>query len=163
MFDIETMKHTLIELEIDVKKMPLGAVLLDVVFPSIHHVDSLKFYIGKLTKRNIQNGYQVLNDIQTVLDSNDTDKEAKLLDLTNKFFTIIPQDFGDERPKPIGAFKLHSWSLVFLGSLNSFHQITLKLSRKRSTCLRRYRTSKLPLHYCRETQLDQRWMKVTRS
>jgi len=69
----------LIELEIDVKKMPLG----------------------KLTKRNIQNGYEVLNEIQAVLEGNHPNKESKLLDLTNKFFTIIPQDFGEERPKPV--------------------------------------------------------------
>jgi len=79
MFDIEMMKNTLIELEIDVKKMPLG----------------------KLTKRNIQNGFEVLNEIQAVLDSGEKNQEARLLDLTNKFFTIIPQDFGEERPQPI--------------------------------------------------------------
>jgi len=58
---------------------------------------------GKLTKRNIQNGYEVLNEIQAVLEGNHPNKESKLLDLTNKFFTIIPQDFGEERPKPIGT------------------------------------------------------------
>jgi hypothetical protein len=29
-FDIELMKHTLLELEIDVKKMPLGTFVVDV-------------------------------------------------------------------------------------------------------------------------------------
>jgi hypothetical protein len=55
-----------------------------------------------LTKRNIQNGFEVLNEIQAVLDSGEKNQEARLLDLTNKFFTIIPQDFGEERPQPIG-------------------------------------------------------------
>lgn len=71
-----------------------------------HYGLSLIFFskpTGKLTKRNIQTGYQVLNEIQAVLDSSDSNKEAKLLDLTNKFFTIIPQDFGEERPQPIGS------------------------------------------------------------
>lgn len=101
MFDIEMMKHTLIELEIDVKKMPLGMYHHDLAAEFM--LMSLFRSTGKLTKRNIQNGYEVLNEIQAVLDGNDTNKEAKLLDLTNKFFTIIPQDFGEERPQPIGT------------------------------------------------------------
>lgn len=59
-----------------------------------------------MTKRNIQNGFEVLNEIQAVLDSGEKNQEARLLDLTNKFFTIIPQDFGEERPQPIGMLLL---------------------------------------------------------
>eukprot|EP01099_Mayorella_cantabrigiensis_P002446 TRINITY_DN2071_c0_g1_i1.p1 TRINITY_DN2071_c0_g1~~TRINITY_DN2071_c0_g1_i1.p1 ORF type:complete len:669 (+),score=180.31 TRINITY_DN2071_c0_g1_i1:1060-3066(+) len=74
-FDIKLMEQSLVEMEIDLKKMPLG----------------------KLSKRHIQNGYEALKDIESVLADDSMDERKRkneLLSLTNKFYTLIPHDFG---------------------------------------------------------------------
>eukprot|EP01125_Pyxidicula_operculata_P012134 TRINITY_DN3984_c0_g1_i1.p1 TRINITY_DN3984_c0_g1~~TRINITY_DN3984_c0_g1_i1.p1 ORF type:complete len:919 (+),score=265.76 TRINITY_DN3984_c0_g1_i1:39-2795(+) len=72
-FDLKVMEESLKEMEIDLKKMPLG----------------------KLSKRHIQKGYEVLTEIDDALKITDeTTKKAKILELTNKFYTLIPHDFG---------------------------------------------------------------------
>eukprot|EP01098_Paradermamoeba_levis_P003195 TRINITY_DN1486_c0_g1_i2.p1 TRINITY_DN1486_c0_g1~~TRINITY_DN1486_c0_g1_i2.p1 ORF type:complete len:482 (-),score=187.38 TRINITY_DN1486_c0_g1_i2:17-1405(-) len=81
-FDIQLMEESLMEMEIDLKKMPLG----------------------NLSKKHIHSGYEVLKQIDKILnDSSLTDKEKKnaLLEQTNKFYTLIPHDFGREAPKLI--------------------------------------------------------------
>jgi len=75
-FDVERMKQDLIEFEIDLKKMPLG----------------------KLSKSQIQAGYQILNEALAVIDSSPSDASTLFLDATNRFFTIIPHDFGMNNP-----------------------------------------------------------------
>lgn len=70
-FDVETFKEAMIEFEINVSEMPLG----------------------KLTKRHIERGFQVLTDIQNLIQKEEmnTDlKEGKLRDSSNQFFTLIP-------------------------------------------------------------------------
>jgi len=52
--------------------------------------------LGKLSKRHIKKGYEVLTEIDNVLKENMTEakKKAQILALTNKFYTLIPHDFG---------------------------------------------------------------------
>jgi len=74
-FDVEVMKKSMMEMEIDLDKMPLGA----------------------LSRKQIERGYSVLTDIQDVLadESLDAfDKKQQILGKSNKFYTIIPQNFG---------------------------------------------------------------------
>ncbi|CAF0931863.1 unnamed protein product [Brachionus calyciflorus] len=78
LFDQDMFKGALKEYDIDVKKMPLG----------------------KLSKTQIAKGFEVLEEIEIVLKSKKS-SNAKLNDLANKFYTIIPQDFGRQRPPPI--------------------------------------------------------------
>eukprot|EP00005_Dracoamoeba_jomungandri_P000909 CAMPEP_0174254406 /NCGR_PEP_ID=MMETSP0439-20130205/3732_1 /TAXON_ID=0 /ORGANISM="Stereomyxa ramosa, Strain Chinc5" /LENGTH=1042 /DNA_ID=CAMNT_0015335969 /DNA_START=19 /DNA_END=3144 /DNA_ORIENTATION=- len=103
-FDIQLMKNTMVELEVDIKKMPLG----------------------KLTKEHIQKGYQALTDIQNILASSDTDnvKRAKLLDCTNKFYTLIPHDFGDEQPPLIDNDELLKKKLDMIEALQDIEIAT---------------------------------------
>lgn len=73
-FDVESMKKAMVEFEIDLQKMPLG----------------------KLSKRQIQSAYSILNDVQQAV--SDSAPEARLLDLSNRFYTLIPHDFGMKKP-----------------------------------------------------------------
>ncbi|XP_040286523.1 poly [ADP-ribose] polymerase 1 [Bufo bufo] len=73
-FDVESMKKAMVEFEIDLQKMPLG----------------------KLSKRQIQSAYSILNEVQQAV--SDSGTEAKLLDLSNRFYTLIPHDFGMKKP-----------------------------------------------------------------
>ncbi|KAF7690537.1 poly [ADP-ribose] polymerase 1 [Silurus meridionalis] len=73
-FDVESMKKAMVEFEIDLQKMPLG----------------------KLSKRQIQSAYSLLTDVQQAV--SDEASEARILDLSNRFYTLIPHDFGMKKP-----------------------------------------------------------------
>ncbi|XP_022090532.1 poly [ADP-ribose] polymerase 1-like isoform X2 [Acanthaster planci] len=70
-FDIDTLKKTMVEFEIDMDKMPLG----------------------KLSRSQIQNAYSVLTELQTLIEAGNASRNA-MLDATNRFFTLIPHNFG---------------------------------------------------------------------
>ncbi|XP_070576368.1 poly [ADP-ribose] polymerase 1-like [Ptychodera flava] len=74
-FDIEEMKKTMLEFEIDLKKMPLG----------------------KLSKRQIESAYAVLTELQQLVGQDPTSASA-ILDASNRFYTLIPHDFGMKKP-----------------------------------------------------------------
>jgi len=74
-FDIESMKRALVEFEIDLTKMPLG----------------------KLSKSQIQKAYGILTEVQNLLKT-ETGTSALYLDASNRFFTLIPHDFGMNSP-----------------------------------------------------------------
>ena len=54
--------------------------------------------LGKLSKGQIAKGFEVLEEIEECLKSK---KTKQLNDLSSKFYTVIPQDFGRQRPPPI--------------------------------------------------------------
>lgn len=73
-FDVESMKKAMVEFEIDLQKMPLG----------------------KLSKRQIQSAYSLLSEVQQAVSENAS--ESHILDLSNRFYTLIPHDFGMKKP-----------------------------------------------------------------
>ncbi|XP_026197673.1 poly [ADP-ribose] polymerase 1 isoform X1 [Anabas testudineus] len=73
-FDVESMKKAMVEFEIDLQKMPLG----------------------KLSKRQIQSAYALLTEVQQAV--SECVPEAQILDLSNRFYTLIPHDFGMKKP-----------------------------------------------------------------
>ncbi|KAH8515354.1 hypothetical protein H0E87_003996 [Populus deltoides] len=71
LFDVETYRAAMVEFEINMSEMPLG----------------------KLSKNNIQKGFEALTEIQNLLSSNAHDpsiKESLIIDASNRFFTVIP-------------------------------------------------------------------------
>ncbi|CAH2012006.1 unnamed protein product [Acanthoscelides obtectus] len=73
-FDVDSMKQTLLEFELDTEKMPLG----------------------KLSKAQIQKAYGVLTEIQNLLNNNAP--EARLIDASNRFYTFVPHSLGVDEP-----------------------------------------------------------------
>ncbi|XP_051908045.1 poly [ADP-ribose] polymerase 1 isoform X1 [Hippocampus zosterae] len=73
-FDVESMKKAMVEFEIDLQKMPLG----------------------KLSKRQIQSAYALLTEVQQAV--SDCVPDSHILDLSNRFYTLIPHDFGMKKP-----------------------------------------------------------------
>ncbi|CAD5118902.1 DgyrCDS7576 [Dimorphilus gyrociliatus] len=73
-FDVESMKKAMLEFEIDLKKMPLG----------------------KLSKKQIEDAYKVLNELQHLIDTGGS--PTQYLDASNRFYTLIPHDFGLRKP-----------------------------------------------------------------
>lgn len=76
------MKETMREFEIDLAKMPLG----------------------KLSKRQIQNAYALLTEATqafVVKSSDETASRHKILEVTNKFYTLIPHNFVENEMRPL--------------------------------------------------------------
>ena len=74
-FDIERMKSAMLEFEIDLSKMPLG----------------------KLSRKQIETAYKILTEAQDMIKT-ESGSESKFLDASNRFFTLIPHDFGMRSP-----------------------------------------------------------------
>ncbi|CAH1792738.1 unnamed protein product [Owenia fusiformis] len=74
LFDVEQMKKAMLEFEIDLKKMPLG----------------------KISKSQIEKAYKVLTELQNLCEKGGT--PTKFLDASNRFYTLIPHDFGMKKP-----------------------------------------------------------------
>ena len=74
-FDIERMKSAMLEFEIDLSKMPLG----------------------KLSRKQIETAYKILTEAQDMIKT-ESGTESKFLDASNRFFTLIPHDFGMRSP-----------------------------------------------------------------
>lgn len=55
--------------------------------------------LGKLSKQQIAKGFEALEEIDEAIKKKSN--ESKLAELTSKFFTIIPHNFGRNRPPVI--------------------------------------------------------------
>ncbi|XP_050445913.1 poly [ADP-ribose] polymerase [Cataglyphis hispanica] len=75
-FDVAEMKKVMLEFELDMDKMPLG----------------------KLSKKQIEKAYAVLTELQEILKKNNID-HTTLIDASNRFYTLIPHNFGISGPK----------------------------------------------------------------
>jgi poly [ADP-ribose] polymerase len=80
--DVRQLNSAMMELEIDVKRMPLG----------------------KLSKLQIKKGYEILKEIEQLLNSGAPN--AKFIDCSNRFYTLIPHAFGFKAPPIINNLKL---------------------------------------------------------
>lgn len=74
MFDIESMKKTMLEFDLDMEKMPLG----------------------KLSQKQIQSAYKVLTEVSALIQKGGSNPQ--FIDCTNRFYTLIPHNFGIESP-----------------------------------------------------------------
>ncbi|GFS80273.1 poly polymerase 1 [Nephila pilipes] len=92
-FDIEAMKKAMVEFEIDLKKMPLG----------------------KLSKKQIDMAYKVLGEAQQILLTGCN--SGKITDATNRFFTLIPHDFGMKKPPLLDHEEIIKSKIEMLDSL----------------------------------------------
>lgn len=77
------MEQTLLSFDIDTGKMPLG----------------------KLSTKQLKQAYEVLTELQTLI-SNRTTKKTLIIDATNRFYTLIPHDFGLAKPKILDNLEL---------------------------------------------------------
>lgn len=75
-FDVAEMKKVMLEFEIDMDKMPLG----------------------KLSKKQIEKAYAVLTELQEIFKKSNID-HTTLIDASNRFYTLIPHNFGISEPK----------------------------------------------------------------
>ena len=96
-FDMKMMEQVMKELEFDCKKQPLG----------------------KLTKDQIKRGYQVLTEIEKEIKEMKKSRVSrdKLMELTNQFYTLIPHNFGRNRPPLIDSEEMLKKKMNMLEAL----------------------------------------------
>lgn len=94
-FDNTMMKDTVTKMNYDIKKQPLG----------------------KLSKDTIKKALEVLKEIEDVLKNNPNDKH-RLDDLSNRFYTTIPHNFGLNRPPSINNLVILEEKVDLLDALN---------------------------------------------
>ncbi|KAK2950780.1 putative poly ADP-ribose polymerase 2 [Blattamonas nauphoetae] len=72
------------------------------------NIDVARFPLGKLTKKQIQDGYNVLKEIETEMQSKHAakTKSDRILELSSRFYTLIPTPVGMKRPDPINTDKM---------------------------------------------------------
>ncbi|KAH7933704.1 hypothetical protein HPB49_015960 [Dermacentor silvarum] len=92
-FDMNNFEKTMLEFEIDLTKMPLG----------------------KLSKRQIQKAYSVLTELAELIKSGGSDNQ--FTDASNRFYTLIPHDFGMSKPTLLKDDKLIEQKVNMLSSL----------------------------------------------
>ena len=79
------------------------------------NLDPDQFPLGRLTTSQIQRGYKILKEIQHVLTT--SNRESQVIELTNQFYTNIPQSFGMKKPPPINHVLKVREKLALLESL----------------------------------------------
>ncbi|XP_037073152.1 poly [ADP-ribose] polymerase 1-like [Pollicipes pollicipes] len=96
-FDVKNMKQAMVEFDIDMEKMPLG----------------------KLSKSQMQKAFTILTEAQTLVetDGDVPGKAARLLDCSNRFFTLIPHDFGMKKPPLLDNLKIIQDKVDMVSSL----------------------------------------------
>ncbi|CAI9730721.1 [ADP-ribose] polymerase 1-like [Octopus vulgaris] len=92
-FDIESMKRAMMEFEIDLKKMPLG----------------------KLSKKQIESAYKVLNELTELVDKKSS--VSLFSDASNRFYTLIPHDFGLNKPPLLDTIEIIKQKIEMLDNL----------------------------------------------
>ncbi|KAL5008566.1 hypothetical protein ScPMuIL_014147 [Solemya velum] len=92
-FDVESMKKAMAEFEIDLKKMPLG----------------------KLSKRQIESAYKVLTELQQLIEKSGS--QSQFLDASNRFYTLIPHDFGMRKPPMLDTAEVIKMKTEMLDNL----------------------------------------------
>ena len=59
-------------------------------------LDLQKMPLGKLSKKQIQQAYNVLTELQELIKKGGS--ESRFLDASNRFYTLIPHDYGVDNP-----------------------------------------------------------------
>lgn len=93
LFDVDTMKRTMMLFDLDMEKMPLG----------------------KLSQKQIQSAYEVLTEIYDLIRHNGN--KVKFIDATNRFYTLIPHNFGVQSPPVLNNVDLVEKHRQILDSL----------------------------------------------
>lgn len=93
LFDVNMMKQMMLEFDLDMEKMPLG----------------------KISPKQIQQAMNVLKDISGLIEN--AASPAQFVEACNRFYTLIPHDFGVERPPIIDTVEQINTKSEMLESL----------------------------------------------
>ena len=74
-----------------------------------------KMPLGKLSRRQIESAYSVLSELQREIAGNKS--QSKILDCTNRFYTLVPHDFGMMKPPPLDSEEVIKIKTMMLDNL----------------------------------------------
>jgi len=78
-------------------------------------LDLQKMPLGKLSRNQLQQAYATLNELNSMIDSCDEkNKRDKVIMVTNKFYTLIPHDFGIKTPQLIDSKEILNVCVIVL-------------------------------------------------
>ncbi|GBP32817.1 Poly polymerase 1 [Eumeta japonica] len=72
--------------------------------------------LGKLSKKQITSGYKVLSGLLELIEKGEA-TETKVIDFTNRFYTLIPHDFGLANPPLLNDVELIKKKIEMLDNL----------------------------------------------
>ncbi|KAK0464174.1 PARP-domain-containing protein [Armillaria novae-zelandiae] len=81
-------------------KLIFSTSIIDATLSSMNY-DARKLPLGKLSKATILSGFNALKTLSEVLDDPSCDARAAIEQLTGAYYSIIPHDFGRQRPMVI--------------------------------------------------------------
>lgn len=92
--------------------------------------DAEKMPLGKLSKGTISRGFQALKDLAALIDASAS--HAEIEQVSNLYYSVIPHDFGRNRPPVINDNNLLKREIELLESLGDMKEAAemLKASRK---------------------------------
>lgn len=93
LFDVDQMKRVMLEFDLDMEKMPLG----------------------KISSKQISNAMTVLNEMTELVKKGAS--RAEFIGASNKFYTLIPHDFGERLPPIIFTLETINQKIEMLESL----------------------------------------------
>ena len=111
------MKNTLIQLEIDVEKMPLG----------------------KISQNQIDDAYEIINKINAIIKK--SNNQEKLIKLSSDFYTLIPIACGMRAPPVINSTKLIGKNINLLNELSQMvfgTKAVIKLKKNKTNLIKFY-------------------------
>lgn len=82
LFDVKAMRQTMMEFELDLEKMPLG----------------------RLSKKQLHDAYQTLTELNDLVTRGASNSE--FIGLSNKFFTLVPHNFGMKQAPIIDTLEM---------------------------------------------------------
>lgn len=88
--------------------------------------------LGKLSKMQIAKGFEVLEEIEAAM--NQKKGKARLEELSSKFFTTIPHNFGRNRPPTIDNKEVVDQKKEMLMVRFSFFFLKIMCSSERPFC-----------------------------
>lgn len=92
-FDVDAMKKTMMEFELDMEKMPLG----------------------RLSKHQLKKAYAVLTELSDFVVKGASN--ALFIDASNRFYTLVPHSFGTEMPTVLDTLDMITSKIQMLDSL----------------------------------------------
>ena len=81
-------------------------------------LDVKKMPLGKLSKTQIARGFEVLEELEKAVDSKN---KKKMMELSSKFYTVIPHDFGRRVPPVMDTLEIirQKYDMLLVGTYNS--------------------------------------------
>jgi poly [ADP-ribose] polymerase 2/3/4 len=84
--------------------------------------DANKMPLGKLSKATINRGFQVLKDLSVLLKDGTGSEREEIEDLSNRYYSLIPHNFGRNRPPVLSDIDRLKKELELLESLGDMKE-----------------------------------------